>query len=268
MRAPPIGEAPLSGEGVRLAIIDEGFHTGLGTLKQIKNFYLSSEQFIAKQQPQQPCPSHSHGTAVAAIAAGQKYSNYPGGVAPGADVSCFVCHGGYRMIKIWEDISKAEPPFDVISMSMIIKDGTNIDEYLQIISNEKHTIIFTGAGNDGTVEYPAKEAEYVVSVGAVGRDHKPRLPYANVHTYDEVAVPNGKLKGNSSAMVLVDEDGSSLATPAAAGLACLALEHATKNDINDRCKRKKKLMHIFQKSDKPYFILNYEDFMKDIEIYF
>lgn len=245
-------EEPLTGKSVRLAIIDDGFH------KDLWAFNRRSLPFDFRDD----APAHPHGTAVTAIVAGKKFDGffkkclkYPGGVAPGAEVTCFSITNENSVAQILRRVSEEENKFDVISMSLVY-EGNDLDAIIEQ-NLDRGTLIFAGAGNVGNrgeIGYPARLKD-VVSVGSLTCFGKPsdftqdKEPYADVYTYGEVLVPSGIDLGGDGRVLLELQacKGTSMATPAAAGLACLAIEYAKRKGITNF----KKLLPLFQRSKPP-----------------
>ena len=224
-----------NGKGIKLAIIDDGFDHKNAT-------FLDGDRFTF--EPNNP-NYHYHGTAVAAIAAGKitkgfckAYSNpsmtYSGGVAFKAEVTCYSLNSS----SLKDCLNKvAQKKFDVLSLSLIRTDETlNLDSIIEEISNNG-TLIFAGAGNMGDkvgISYPASHND-VISVGSLNVYDKPSdftrtsVPYPDVYTYGEMLVPKKTLDIPACDPVELHFcTGTSMATPAAAGLACLGISYAKK----------------------------------------
>lgn len=270
----------LTGKKVRLAIIDQGLDKDVLTLKKKFN----SEKFTFENDTM----CHIHGTVVATIASGLKFNGfcidrticmkYPQGVAPKADVSLYSLCKDNTIRQLLQKILKAEPKFDVISISMI-EANRNLDGVIKKISDEG-TIIFAGSGNGGDREpilYPACLPD-VVSVGAlrpkgqISDCSRDQPPYSDVYVYGEVLVPSLKDLGGD-VMPFFPElflaTGTSMATPAAAGLACLAIQYAIEQGFTDRKARRQKLLHLFQPEGRKekwiHKIMNCKEFMEKVE---
>lgn len=272
----------LTGKKVRLAIIDQGFDKDVLTLKRPFN----SKKFTFENATM----CHIHGTVVATIASGLKFNGfcidqtismkYPQGVAPKADVSLYSLGEGYTIGHLLRKISKANPKFDIISISMIQdRDNMNLDKVIKEISNEG-TIIFAGSGNGGDREpilYPASLPD-VVSVGAlrpkgqISDCSRDQPPYSDVYVYGEVLVPSLKDLGGDAIHFFPElflATGTSMATPAAAGLACLAIQYAIEQGFTDRKDRRQKLLPLFQPEGRKekwiHKIMNCKEFMEKVE---
>ena len=177
---------------------------------------------------------------MAGIAAGRSYEckpiadAYPGGVAPKATVTMFcVKPNSYRSIlKAFEKINDyADTPFDVVSISLGGHEKVNnvMEEKFRKVIREikdKGTMIFAAAGNIGELGpicFPAR-LDGVIKVGATDR-----LGYIlptsrsglDIYCCGEVRAPT-----NDGRYSLTTERGSSNATAAAAGLACLLIQAA------------------------------------------
>jgi hypothetical protein len=162
--------------------------------------------------------------------------------------------------KILEEIAGKEDgeKFDVVSISVTMDQTDGLDKVIKDIA-EQGTLIFAGTSNEGGHcgrGYPACLSKHVISVGSI--DPKTNRsdftwknkPYCDVYTYGEVLVPTGER--NREGLLQVEFlRGSSFATPAVAGLACLAIDYAIKKGTTLRYQRRNKIFVFFKmRSDK------------------
>lgn len=326
-----INKDVLNGKGIRLAIIDDGFH------KENPAFYIGKsgrdrfkfkyneatiklgENFGATRDAL--TEGRIHGTAVAAIAAGRDFEGvvskeqemypgmYPGGVAQEAEVTCY----SYRtnaeanasnvgpprappppavrpaaddshtplpkyspaddnddaILKILKEI-KDKNEFDVVSMSVCMDQTEKLDTVIGEIL-QQGTLIFAGTSNERNMcgkGYPALLGG-VVSVGSL--DDKGglskftwvKVPYCDVYTFGEVLVPEADKDRE-----IIKLKGTSFATPAVAGLACLALQYANDKKLCRLC-RGEKIMSFFKRKREgaaPFMLTSAkEDFLTVIK---
>lgn len=172
---------------------------------------------------------------MAGIAAGKPYKlgekgGYPGGVAPNADVTMFCVDSSIESLyQALQLISEAE--FDVVSLSLGKHNRVSAhdEEIFQDVIDkikEKKTVIFAASGNigkRGKILFPAC-LDGVITVGGLDRYGEPlssaRKEGLDIYCCGEVMAPTSRTDG------LELQRGSSMATPAAAGLTCLAIQCA------------------------------------------
>lgn len=151
---------------------------------------------------------------------------------------------------------KDRDTFDVVSMSVCMDQTHELDEVITKILNQG-TLIIAGTSNEGglyPMGYPAC-LPGVVSVGSLNevgylsgctiRDK----PYCDVYTYGEVYVPNGEDLGKPGKELpkIIQLKGASFATPAVAGLTCLAIEYAKGKGNDMRIHRKNTILSFFER---------------------
>ena len=256
--------AKITGDKIRLAIIEENYnseHASLAGLNLPDRGYNSEDD------------SFDHGTSVVGIAAGKEFTltegeeslTYPRGVAQGATVEVFPITSREDPSSLLTALTAiaSGPKFDVVSISFgFAEEPKKFAEEIRkqvndLISNG--TIIFAAAGNNrdhSYVRYPAS-LRNVLSVasltpGAELSKHA-RTKDVDIYCYGHnVAAPSGC--GEQLSVV----DGSSMATPAVAGLACLALQCAQKQDYNGLChvEKMKKVINVKMRDGQEMYALN------------
>lgn len=221
----------ITGEGIRLAIIERRYNSGHAA------FSTSVQENVYDQTVNDQI---NHGTAVAGIAVGKKFDSqhsgylYPGGVAPGTDWKVFDAYEGdaATLLTILEYIASGKDgKYKVITISSggeepDVETNKKIEGIIDKLHHEG-TTIFASSGNDGDqnpVAYPAS-LNNVISVGSLtyGAKIAGHAKESNVDVYcygEEIITPHGNWNE------LCVQSGSSMATPAVAGLACLAFQCA------------------------------------------
>ena len=248
----------ITGAGTNLAIIEAKYNCKHPSLAKLN---LSGPAYVPDALDEH---AFNHGTSVVGIAAGTDSAfvnqrgesiRYLGGVAPGANVSVFPITNDYQsLLKALQDIKGYQEglgiKFDVVSISygghndpadMVDKEIRSIINHL----NEQGTAFFVAVGNDGDhrrVRYPARLPNVISVASTTVNAHladTARREGVNVYCYgDGVVAPVAS--GNGIAKV----SGSSMATPAVAGLACLAFECARRHP------RKYERLHLKDKMEK------------------
>ncbi len=286
----------INGKGTKIAIIDfigtkgdKGFHCkhkafdGTITEDDIKCFKKQKFKDVS-----------NHVTMCAGIAVGKPFKgkflqngryfkqDYEGGVAPGAKASIFLIE---RDLDCFLDALKAVQSgnFDVVSISLGHKqkgEGEGLPEdYQKQLDNIREAIIKLGdsthivisAGNYGRVKgvlFPANIEEKVISVGGFNEFGR-KLDYTpdcvSFTGYGEVCAPAGPATN-----LLQWATGTSMATPAIAGLICLFIQCAKegkypngeddRKDVLQRIKQKDNMLRILKKT------INDEEQVKPAEI--
>jgi minor extracellular protease Epr len=238
-----VHENGITGKGTRLAMIETGCYNSHKALNHV----------ILKNIVDESTLRRIHGTKTAGIAAGKSYKSgdkeYPGGVAPDAEVTMFcVDLKWHSFLEALKRISEARDPYDVLSISLgvhEVSDGTK-DEVRDLVKaiRERGTVIFAASGNigrRGNIAFPASLHD-VISVAALSQYAKPldsaRDKGVDVYCYGKVTAPKSDSDGLEVA------SGSSMATPAVAGIACLAFQCAKKYDMDSSNKVLEKLRRI------------------------
>ena len=217
----------INGENIRLAIVERNYNCQHESLKGLN---LTGPAYT-------PSESFNHGTSVVAIAAGKECTygecTFPGGVAQGVTVQVFpVTDEISSLTKALADIESSETSFDVVSISYgrlskpEKEDDKKIGDHIDTLTS-KGTLIFAAAGNCGDVDpvlYPARLRNVLsvasLTIGAKVADNA-KEDDIDVYCYGhKVVAPAG------SGSELHKVRGSSMATPAVAGLACLVLQCA------------------------------------------
>ena len=191
-----------------------------------------------------------HGTAVAAIAAGNMYSSpsgqCTGGIAPSAKL--YICRVYSHNETKWEWIisaldhlidlkQKSKDRIDVIVMSFGCQPKVaQVEDRLKKLADLGVVLVAAG-GNSGPrpddTDFPASDI-HVISVGALDKKvgSKTRFSSAHCHVYapgESVCVPSVI---NQSTTDVCYVDGTSFAAPILGGFLALLLESANNNVSN------------------------------------
>lgn len=249
-----LGTASLFGQGIQLAILENRCHLTHDSLKD--NNITMVNPFGYSEIPQ----GFKHGTAVTGIVSGKPFEGipinigqdamfYPGGVAPQAEVKIYAVDCSYdSLYETLNAIKQEDTTYDIVSLSFHTGPVTPDDhQKMQLLIEaleSEGTFVFAASGNEGNREkvvFPAC-LDKVISVGSLNYFAK-RSQYTNdeadVYCFGEVIAP----RGNSTALGYVT--GSSMATPAVAGLVGLAFQYA-KSKGYDSVSSKKKIISWFK----------------------
>ena len=226
----------ITGEDVHVAIIEQGYNWCHATF----GGNATAGAVVPNDGPS--IDEVDHGTAVAGTVVGKgfwsksDYGMYPGGVAPGAKMTVFSGYerNGKSLLGLLQSIDSGCEKFQVIVVSCGGEEPDSAtyeatDAITKKLSDEG-TVIFAASGNDGDqipMPFPAS-LHSVISVASLTTSAKiaDKAKESNVDVYcygEEIIVPYGT---NNCLKVC---SGSSIATPAVAGLACLAFECARKS---------------------------------------
>lgn len=236
----------ITGKDIRLAIIERNVNPNNPTFKDLN---ITVQDYTGGNVDRE-WEAINHGTSVVGVAVGKDFKivdkYYPGGVAPGALVTLFIISSEHSsLLQALNGVASLAIGFDVVSISCGSDKEPDIDtEIREVIDTLKHqkTCIFAASGNDGNqkhVQYPARLPN-VISVGSLtvhaNLAENARSKGIDVYCYgDGVMAPWG---GGINVLT-----GSSFATPAVAGLACLALQCAKKHRY-EKLHLKDKMMHM------------------------
>ena len=255
-----VHSAGITGKGTVIAIIDCGINLdhqsvkGKYDRKEIRGDKSAKVTTTDRGRPTYHCNEAEHGTAVAAVAAGDDV--YDGtelkircGIAPGAELYVYRLSDDFdygevcdALGDVLQHISKAENKVDIICMSFGFT-GSN-DEIEKLLSelDEKGVVCVASAGNDGNfqemVKFPASSG-HVLSVGALTKTGQSSNlnPNDNIDVFaigENVIVPTSQ-KGKSQRSA----HGTSYAAPMVAGLLSLLMQYAKsvphrRDDIESR----------------------------------
>jgi hypothetical protein len=229
----------ITGEGVRLAIIEQQYNAGHAAFTDIIGPPVCTTDLALMAKI-------NHGTAVVGTAVGKRFDSqyhpkypYPGGVAPGATWKVFDDYDGEptALLRILNYIASGKDgKYDVITISSGGNEpDPDTDKGIRAVIaklSDQGTVIFASSGNEGDQDpmvYPAS-LRAVISVGflTTGAKVAGSSKESNVDVYcygQEIIAPHGN--GNEFYV----HSGSSIATPAVAGLACLAFQCARSHPV-------------------------------------
>lgn len=253
-----LSTAGLFGQGIQLAILENGCHLTHDSLKDNNNITMLNP-FSFSEIPQ----GYEHGTAVTGIVSGKSFEgipiniyigqdsgmSYPGGVAPQAEVKIYAVDCSYdSLYNTLYTINQEDTTYDIVSLSFhtgpVTPDQHQQMQLLIEALESRGTFVFAASGNEGNREkvvFPAC-LDKVIGVGSLDYFAK-RSQYTNdeadVYCFGEVIAP----RGNSTALGYVT--GSSMATPAVAGLVGLAFQYA-KSKGYDSVSNKKEIISWFK----------------------
>ena len=245
LATPKVWEAGFKGAGIRLAIVDTGIDEShpdfAGRIKATKSFVGGTAK-----------DDNGHGTHVAGIAAGSgaKSNSKYIGVAPEAELyvaKVLRADGGGSMSGVMAGIEWAvlEQKVQVVNLSLGGTGSCDGTDALSVLCDEAVTqagvVICVAAGNVGpgarTIGSPGC-ARFVITVGASDDSDKiarfsSRGPTADGRIKPDIVFPGVGIAAAQAAGTqlgpVVDEgyiaiDGTSMATPHAAGVAALMLQ--------------------------------------------
>jgi serine protease AprX len=243
IQAPRLWDVGLSGEGIRIALIDTGVDA---EHPDLEGRVASATDFTGEG----PLDQHGHGTHCASVAAGSGAASegrYRGG-APGATIytaKVLRSDGEGMMSDVMAGIEWAvSQGVQVLSLSLGGPGpcaGTDALSYMCDAAVEAGVIVCVAAGNDGpsggTVGTPGC-ARRVITVGAVNdldrvASFSSRGPTADGRLKPDVVLPGVNIIAaraqDTSAGIAVGEhyislSGSSMATPHCAGVCALLLQ--------------------------------------------
>ena len=231
------------GRGMVIAIIDSGIDSKHSAFNSENKIHPDSKNFLGPRSDKDTTDEEGHGTHCAGIAAGLPVGDeFLGGVAPKAQL--LVCRVSIEdnepktMIEALQYVIRLREnrtQVDVVSISL----GYQLDrEHRQQVTDainalDKHnTIVVAAACNNGqqrdAVWYPAK-CEQAISIGAHDRNYN-RAPFSSVGKHLDFLAPGVEMivPAKDKPQQASSSDGTSLATPAVAGLVALLIQCARK----------------------------------------
>ena len=223
-----------------IAIIDSGIDRAHNAFNRADKIHPDSKSFLAPGDD--ITDLDDHGTRCAGIAAGLPVENqFQGGVAPEAQL--LVCRVSIEknkpqtMIEALEylvSLRQKGKQIDVVSISLGYhldeQQETQIKQALNKLISEYKTIVIAAACNNGQrrdpIWYPAKYGD-TISIGAHDHNYN-RAPFSSVGQRLDFLAPGVNMgaptKGKPKLAGV--SDGTSLATPAVAGLVALLIQCA------------------------------------------
>ena len=238
------GATPLNGSGVEIAILDSGIYLYHEIFKSKGGGQIEGYNFVSNDPPHSwHTKPELHGTALAAIIAGNMYSSptgpCPGGIASSAKL--YVCRvfSGNETKSEWIISAldhliglkrKSRHRIDVVVMSFGQQHkDTEIENRLKELANLGVVLVASG-GNSGPrpddTFFPSSN-NHVISVGALDQyGHKTNFSAAHCHIYapgESIYVPSVV---NNLTTEVCPVDGSSFAAPILGGFLALLLQSA------------------------------------------
>ena len=238
------GATPLNGNGIEIAILDTGIFLRHEVFRSKGERQIEGHNFVSNDPPDSwYTKPELHGTAVAAIAAGNQYSsrNGPclGGIAPSAKLyicRIFSCRKTKREWKISAlnhliDLKRnSKNRIDVVVMSFGKQRKENeVEKKLKQLADLGVVLVAAG-GNSGPrpddAFFPSSN-NHVISVGALDRHgHKTNFSATHCRVYapgESIYVPS--VVRNSTTDVC-PVNGTSFAAPVLGGFLALLLQSA------------------------------------------
>ena len=238
------------GQGMVIAVIDSGIDSEHDAFKCDNKIHLDSKNFLGPRSDERRdiTDDDGHGTYCAGIAAGLPVGDqFLGGVAPKAQL--LVCRVSIEdnepktMIEALQYLvclREKGKQVDVVSISLGYQlsdrlQRSQVKKAIRELVEDHNTIVVAAACNNGqqrdSIWYPAK-CEQTISIGAHDR-HNERARFSSVgQRLDflapgvEMIVPTKNEPQRASSSIAWNIDGTSLATPAVAGLVALLIQCA------------------------------------------
>lgn len=241
----------MNGKGVEIVILDSGIFLEHGVFASKREGRIDGHNFVSNDPPDSwHTKPELHGTAMAAIVAGNEYSSSKGpcvgGIAPSANL--YICRifsqGETTMLQNISALNhlinlkqESKDRVDVIVMSFGKQQkDTEIEKKLKRLADLGVVLVAAG-GNDGPrpddTFFPSSD-NHVISVGALDENggYKTNFSATHCHVYapgESIIAPS---LANNSTTDVCPVDGTSFAAPILAGFLALLLQSAN-NSGND-----------------------------------
>ncbi|WP_229672781.1 S8 family peptidase [Pullulanibacillus camelliae] len=217
---------PLTGKGVRVAVIDTGVD------KSHPDLHIAGgTNILNSSDPSDYQDDNGHGTEVAGVIGAQDNSIGVVGVAPNVELYAVKALDAYGVGHISDMIAAISwcihHNIDIMNFSFSSPDAnTYLQQAIQMAA-QKGILMVGAAGNSGspnadTVEYPAKYNE-VIAVGAVDNTLK-RADFSGAGNTLEVTAPGVNIRTTARNKSYSTVSGTSFSTPMVSGLLALYKE--------------------------------------------
>lgn len=223
------------GTGIKVAVLDNGVapHEDLVITGNYNAANPSSTTYYEAATAESY--GNNHGTHVAGIIAAKNNNSKGGsGIAPGAAIYNIKVLGSEdeagTSATLARGINKAvEWKVDVINMSLGGAGYTTAEQQAVTNAYNAGIAVFAAAGNDGsqTISYPAG-LPYVICVAATNTNHT-RASFSNYGTWVDLSAPGVGIYSTIQGNAYGSMDGTSQATPVAAGTAAVLLQAGIKD---------------------------------------
>ena len=236
------------GEGVKIGVIDTGCDLDHPDLKQN---ILQGKNFINPKND--PWDDNKHGTHVSGIIAAENNEIGVVGIAPKAKIvpiKVLDKYGNGNLVDVAKGIRWAvdEAKVDLICMSLGAPNPVQeVRKAIQYAISKKATC-FVAAGNAGRTKkifFPANYPE-TIAIGSIDKSFN-RSKFSNTGENLDFMAPGSQILSTVPDNWYAILDGTSMATPFAAGIAALYLSYVKNNNVNIKLEGPEDYMREFKK---------------------